>query len=156
MKKICGKYGLIYSVVSNYIGTIPDKNLKEIEDFKISDDDIPMNVFEQKFSDHSTHRSLMSVKDVKLKWPNINLNYGRFNNNNIYYTTSKIPLHIAAPVKDFTKTNKEILDYKLIDSPVKDPIVLQPVLYKEKRYFLIMTAWGEEAGDENVVNQNFN
>jgi hypothetical protein len=32
---ICRKYNLVYSQVSNYIGEVPDKNLKEIEDARI-------------------------------------------------------------------------------------------------------------------------
>jgi hypothetical protein len=39
---------------------------------------------------------------------------------------------------------------------IPDPIVLKPVCYKKRKYFLIVTAWGLEAADELVVNPNHN
>jgi hypothetical protein len=33
---ICEKYGLVYSEVSDYVGDVPDKNLREIEDSRVS------------------------------------------------------------------------------------------------------------------------
>ncbi|MCK9417689.1 hypothetical protein M0Q97_13685 [Candidatus Dojkabacteria bacterium] len=159
VKKICEKYGLIYSEVNNYIGTIPYKNLKEMENFKISDDDIPVNVTKQNFNLRwNSNNSIMSANKVKFDFgSDIGLTNNYFKKDDDYYNINKIPLYIAAPIKDFNTKNMEIKEYKL-DKPqiVQDPIVLQPVFYKQKQYFLIMTAWGEEASDENVVNQNFN
>lgn len=42
--------------------------------------------------------------------------------------------------------------YKLEKKFIPDPVVLQPV----KGGYLILTAWGDEASDPLVVNQNFN
>jgi hypothetical protein len=39
VKKICEKYNLVYSTIDRYIGTVPDKNLTEIANFKINDED---------------------------------------------------------------------------------------------------------------------
>jgi hypothetical protein len=39
VRKICKKYNLVYGEISRYIGTVPDKNLKHIEGFKVLEDD---------------------------------------------------------------------------------------------------------------------
>lgn len=39
VKKLCKKYSLVYGSVKHYIGDVPDKNLKHIENFKIDDSD---------------------------------------------------------------------------------------------------------------------
>ena len=40
VKSICNKYNLIYGTADRYIGTFPDKNLVEMEKFKVDDDDL--------------------------------------------------------------------------------------------------------------------
>ena len=37
-----------------------------------------------------------------------------------------------------------------------DPVIFQSVLYKGNEYYLIITAWGDEASDELVVNERSN
>ena len=52
-------------------------------------------------------------------------------------------------------TNISIEDgYKLkqVYKDIPDPVVLQPV----KGGYLILTAWGDEASDPLVINENFN
>ena len=62
-------------------------------------------------------------------------------------------LQICAPVKDMDSTGLEVAEgYKLQKKHIPDPVVLQPV----KNGYLILTAWGDEASDELVVNQKFN
>src|SRR6185312_4215711 len=39
VKRICGKYGLLFGESSNYKGDIPEKNLVEIENFKLRDEE---------------------------------------------------------------------------------------------------------------------
>jgi len=60
---------------------------------------------------------------------------------------------ICAPKSDFNTMGYEVREgYKL----VYDPIVLQPVEYNGIKGNLIITAWGDEASDEIVVNQTMN
>lgn len=66
------------------------------------------------------------------------------------------PLEIVAPSNDFDMKNMQIKDFQLSAKPAPDPIVLQPVWFKGKKHYLIVTAWGLEAGDESVVNANHN
>jgi hypothetical protein len=65
---------------------------------------------------------------------------------------------IAAPLKDFNVDDMELTKGELKRKPVvdEDPIVLQPVRYGGKTHFLIVTAWGDEASDPLVLNQNHN
>lgn len=152
VKKICEKYGLIYGEISNYIGTIPDKNLKEIEDFKISEDDeaYTVNSTWGIVNDDPVFMSFKKTQSINYK-DSYTDSYKKY-----HYSIEKSKLVIAAPISDFDTKNMKIEKHQLIKVPVQDPIVLKPVIYNEKRYFLIMSAWGEEASDENVVNQKFN
>lgn len=70
--------------------------------------------------------------------------------------TEKCPLEIAAPVKDFDMTGMQVKDSKISKIEIPDPVVLQPVVYNNQKYYLIVTAWGLEASDELVVNQKMN
>lgn len=139
VKKICEKYNLIYGSTDRYIGTVPDKNLKHIEDFKISEDDECYVLFERYWG----------LKE------------------GVYYDKSyqhwfersslvKLPLEIVAPISDFNLEESEIKDFKISKIEVPDPIVLKPVVYNNKKYYLIVTAWGIEASDEMVVNPKHN
>lgn len=65
----------------------------------------------------------------------------------------KEKLQICAPIKYMDIKGLELTEgYKLEKKFIPDPVVLQPV----KGGYLILTAWGDEASDPLVVNQNFN
>lgn len=68
------------------------------------------------------------------------------------------PFYIVAPKTDFNLSRMDIDEKtKAIVGIIKDdPIVLAPVCYNKKRYFLVVTAWGLEAQDELVFNGNHN
>ena len=60
-------------------------------------------------------------------------------------------LEIAASVKDFNLTDTEIKDFKVNENiVVPDPIVLHPVMYNDIKYYLVVTAWGDEASDKLI------
>jgi len=49
LNRICGKYGLIYAPVENYINDVPDKNILDIENApKLKEEDISPNVYKLK------------------------------------------------------------------------------------------------------------
>jgi hypothetical protein len=73
-----------------------------------------------------------------------------------YTSYNKCPLEIAAPLKDFDMKNMEVKNYKVSEIEIPDPVVLKPVLFNKQKFYLIVTAWGEEASDELVVNHKFN
>jgi len=157
VKKICEKYGLIYGTVDRYKGTVPDKNLQHIEDFQIEEDDM---VYQEVY--HSQFGSRIRGYFDKRKY-DINIKREMEINDNTrllrglggeYCVFEKCPLEIAAPPSDFDTSGMQVKDFKLQEIP--DPVVLQPVLYKNNKYYLIVTAWGLEASDELVVNEKMN
>lgn len=143
VKKICSKYNLVYGSVDRYIGTVPDENLKHMENFKISEED----------SCSLVQRSYYGLINKEFFSPS-NKEFGT--DIFYHYSISKCPLEIAAPLKDFNMTNSEVKDFKISDIEILDPVVLQPVIFKDKKYYLIVTAWGLEASDELVVNTLYN
>lgn len=57
-------------------------------------------------------------------------------------------MEICAPVKDMETKGTRRKGHRIYD----DPVVLQPV----NGGYLVVTAWGNEASDENVINHNQN
>lgn len=154
VEMICKKYKLVFDWVDNYKGFVPDKNINEIEMF---------------FNQYPKLRYRSHVFDKTGKWwhkkwqgvcyaeiENYNINNHHFNKNT--------NLLICAPKKDMIGGG--IFGRRLFKS-APDPVILFPVsdgngdtrkgTHKSKYFgFLILTAWGDEASDELVVNQNNN
>jgi hypothetical protein len=166
--KICEKYGLVRGSTDKYIGTVPDKNLKHIEDFKVDeiDDCYITETFNPEsvswdrlswFEGYIHGAEFKSKKIYKLDSSNgpIYVEKGSRSNNSLQITWET--LNIVAPLKDFDMKKSELKGTQIIDKvEIPDPIVLKPVCYKNRKYFLIVTAWGIEAADELVVNPNHN
>jgi len=165
VKKICMKYGLIYGGITRYKGMVPDRAIEEMEKFKINEEDelwldaerdwrgrntpknISFNTANQKRIDYEKEMIIFN-RDCHLS-SGIHRNYPTLN-------TAKSSLEIAAPMSDFDTTNMEVKDFQLCRIQVPDPIVLQPVMYENIKYYLIVTAWGLEAQDELVYNPKLN
>ena len=144
VKKICQKYGLVYGIIDHYIGTVPDKNLKHMEYFKISEDD-ECYLFKEYYYGNRIEEELINIKEYRHLF--------KFNRNIAF---SKLPLEIAAPVTDFNLESHEVKNFKISKTPIPDPVVLKPVIFNTQKYYLIVTAWGDEASDELVLNSNHN
>ncbi len=161
VKKICKKYGLIYGPVGKYKGDVPEKNLRQIEEFNIHPED---KVWVRYLRDTSVMgRGPVSIgiadyEDVK-RWEeeqkisDLPPAVIRMRNDEYY---EEDPLEIAAPKDDFDTQDMEIEDYKLTQKSIPDPVVLQPVQHRLEKYYLIVTAWGDEASDPYVVNEKNN
>lgn len=141
VKAICFKYNLVCGEVSRYKGFVPVKNLIQIEQFRLKDGD-GLKVYSVGIYQEWAGRVEDDGGAAAEKW--------RF-----IYEKRKMaePMQICAPVKDMDLSGMTIEDgYRVQKIHVPDPVVLQPV----KGGYLILTAWGDEASDENVVNQKFN
>ncbi len=179
VKKICAKYNLVYGEISKYIGTVPDKNLNHIENFKINEVDecwtnekifrgflgrdveiryFSGSVIVQKKLEKEAEEKRINEMSGDDKFFILRHQMESSYNINTYYTTEEYisPLEIAAPLKDFNMTNEEVKDFKISKIEIPDPVVLKPVFFGGKKHYLIVTAWGQEASDELVVNQKFN
>jgi hypothetical protein len=148
VKKICKKYSLIYASVGRYIGEVPDYNIKQMQEFKVKDED-KVYVLRQWIRQMGQAETFMSHDGY--------LNFNKTpDSNRIGDAVSAAKFQIAAPISDFNTVGMRVSDFKLeADAPL-DPIVLQPVMYKMQQYYLIVTAWGPEASDPLVVNQKMN
>lgn len=140
VQKICAKYGLVYTIVSKYKGIVPDANLLAIENFKLKDDHQGWCVHNR--YDVTWERIYSERKAAALS----------------FRKPVKAQFEIAAPVKDFDLSSEERKKIKngKVNLDIPDPIVLSPFMFKEQKYYLVVTAWGLEASDESVVNQKFN
>lgn len=166
---ICNKYNLAKAPISRYKGFVPEKKLADIESFKVNKTDLPANgirvtecwgiglasILTKKVNARRVHKILgmqQIPSDSKL-W--------RFRNclitpkGNVWCdemeVINKSEMCICAPAKDFdlkglVKNKKSFFSTQKMTFP--DPVVLQPV----NGGYLIVTAWGDEASDENVVN----
>ena len=178
VETICHKYNLVCGPVNRFKGFVPEKNLKDIENFKLKEkenfDNIVIwkndtgqieNLDWNKVHDVSKVQWLMSVYlidrptcyiDDHASYPK----YSKLINRKLItdedfktQESLQLGLQICAPIKDMDISGLELKEgYKLEKKHIPDPIVLQPV----KGGYLILTAWGDEASDSLVVNENFN
>lgn len=157
---ICNKYGLLLGDAHTYIGTIPDKNLEEIANFKLLASECKrmecgwyrrecgtgsfVNESEENKSAFSEWGYVVAMEADR--WHPYKLVRAPETTTEVYVNTSAFK--ICAPQKDFDMRGKRIDGYKLID----DPIVLQPVYGG----YLIVTKWGLEASDKTLLNEKMN
>jgi hypothetical protein len=186
VKAICHKWNLVCGDVGRYKGFVPEKNLRQIEGFKLKEKDKQEFEFTIVTGSQSTPSEMEisadDLTDYGKKYINSRMTISSFYITDdrgtdsyskslgvvteecakrflpqtyVKVTFQKIgttSYKICAPVKDMDISGLTLVDgYKLIKH-VPDPVVLQPV----KRGYLILTAWGDEASDENVVNETMN
>jgi hypothetical protein len=172
VESICNKYNLICGPTERYKGFVPEKNLKEIEGFNSSsEDDQSMQI--KILSFEWEHSEKTQIDAFKREYPdgivgeeNLNRPYS-FGKDidvitsagtariNSYEQINKDGLFICAPKKDFDlKGVKKFgtLFSTFTTKTYPDPVVLKPC----KGGYLIVTAWGDEASDPEVVNEKMN
>lgn len=169
VKQICEKYNLVCGDVGYYKGDVPEKNVAEMEVFKLRYEDKAVKYL----SVESVARGYMSALGMAQQGYGFfggleNLMQTRYNSLLRDYSPQydkalsqnseqpperrvQEPFKICAPEKDFDmkymiRSGKD--GYQLIP----DPIVLQPV----KGGYLVISKWGLEASDELVINQKLN
>lgn len=179
IEKLCEKWKLVYGIAPFYKGSIPEKNLKEIEICKISQED---KIYEAYTDSLTLSGGFLTYVDDRFLIKNTGFcdnNYRQFNElkNNYfddkkYYTDGlnkhykESPLEIIASIDHFHmngaigvenfrityQRRKDDQDFRSIP----DPIVLHPVFWKGNKHYLIITAWGDEASDPAIYNHNRN
>lgn len=173
IKTICHKYNLVCGDVERFKGFVPEKNVNEITNFKLKEKESNILITSNGLSlENAEIRKIREYFHIYKKDEKNNFNYAFQSNDgiNFYANDSKNIfgldnlenqrfvvknnlLQICAPVKDMDISGLELKEgYKLEKKYIPDPVVLQPV----KGGYLILTAWGDEASDPLVVNQNFN
>lgn len=178
--ELCSKYGLLCGPVDRFISEVPEKNLREIENFKskvIKPEDkvyhfphlgrgrVKEASYKEYLADQAYHKAqrssrynddasasndLESYLDADKLWQRSRINYFGALGG---YPTQVEPLEvfeICALPKDFNQEGMEVKGHKLVLK--EDPIVL----FKVRGGYLIVTAWGAEASDPLVVNPKTN
>lgn len=184
VKEICHKYNLVCGDVDRFRGFVPDANLQDIERFSVKEIDlifasiidnrgnILANISRSDMTNEewevgrieSGNMFFVTSGNISNDIPDIT-NINRINKNlhhlvidkpfcRVVSGASQNKFKICAPVKDMDISGLELTEgYKLTRKiEIPDPVVLQPV----KGGYLIVTAWGDEASDPLVVNENFN
>ncbi|GET48816.1 hypothetical protein RCZ02_16470 [Capnocytophaga felis] len=151
---ICKKYNLIYAPVANYIGDVPEKNLREIEQAQpLNEGDEIRSLLED------INLRLLSFDDIRssLILEREEPKMVRKGNTNILIPIEKLQpqrafkdkrgLFIAAPQSHF---NLEGLKNEGLGffKEVKDPIVFRYV----RGGIQVLSKWGLEAYDEALIN----
>lgn len=147
VKAICEKYGLYCGEVGYYKGDVPEKNLREIENFSLREEDMETTTNYQDYIERMSFMGMLnSFSDLGMSrrsrpsYPEPP--------KEIVERKVKKSFQICAPEKDFEISYMRKEGHKLIP----DPIVLQPV----KGGYLIVSKWGLESEDETLVNEKMN
>jgi len=169
VKQICKKYGLVCGNTSMYKGFVPESKLSMIESFKCKPEDLILGVLIGSKGEILTTVGIKECKEdvwgiskggsATFSSGNTTSTYfskrinSYFSLGHSYLTVrgDEAKMKICAPLKDMEiPSTHKVNGYKVQHIP--DPVVLQPV----NGGYLIVCAWGDEASDEIVVNQDMN
>ena len=159
VQAVCEKYGLLLTKIKNYIGEIPEKNQKEIIQFNILRSDMR---YPYEVNSYQEMGNMYFIDDASYKLDYIN-QQTKINPNFMNEKINGCNLLILAPIEKLDTRNMEIYGH-ILKTEIKDPIILQAVksigdfvsTTQSTDGYLIATSWGEEAGDENIINKNNN
>ncbi len=141
--EICKKYGLICGEMNRYKGDIPEKNLIEIENFKIDQkDEIYIKLCER----DENWRYVTYSKKIELEKQRLSLTTKDMSDH-FYYSTIKCQYFICAPIHDLDTRGMEVDKNNMLIIK-DDPIVLCRV----EDGFLLVSKWGLEASDDKLIN----
>lgn len=154
LKKVCKKYGLAYGAARCYTGSIPQKNIDDMLRAKIEKNDRAL-LNELEFYAKELAETTIERAEKELRFaPSQEYMKKHYDEHSLAWA----PLVIAAPSKYF----KDLVGVRddgaasFVTARDEDPIVMQPVSYKDRVYMLVITAWGPEASDPDIVNERFN
>lgn len=129
IKRICKKYGLYFANARYFTGTIPQKNIKEIAEFKPNDKDLYYYIHSDDRDEYGRYifSGFYNYDEM--------IEYKKSTDYNIF---KEEECYVIAPIEQFNTENKTIEnDYKIIDN---DPIVL----FQINGGYLVISKWGNE------------
>lgn len=171
VKQINKKYNLVCAPISRFKGFVPVEKLTNIENANIHQydkddkyvrlkncwDSHPFQI--RRLVANRIHREmnmeLIPATHPDLHWIGQDLFSVKESYVERYKLIDRTSIMICAPKKQFDLKGLSKLGSMFNEATsitVPDPVVLQPV----KGGYLILAAWGEEASDEIVVNQQMN
>lgn len=179
VNRLCDKYGLIYGELTRFMGFVPEKNLQEIEKFYHKDLNTwlvgttnrwfnGLNDAEEFFTEIAAQQYFDNLRAKRNAEREAKRKESRGHNGSFINFVSfgereeelvmrrKGEFLIAAPRNQMqVNIDEQVVDnqiVKVVHYP--DPVVLFPIDGGD--HFLIVTAWGDEASDEIVVNHKMN
>jgi len=155
VNRICKKYNLVQGKLSAYKGFVPEKNLTDIEAFKLKTEDYKyLKVYYGYSSFVGSYENITEInkREYDRYTDRSNPMYNHSDRNETF-EIQKEKFSICAPIRDMKlEDNEEVKNYKIVAKHIPDPVVLQAV----KGGYLIVTAWGDEASDDEIVNHKMN
>jgi hypothetical protein len=151
VKELCNKYGLVFGDCVHYKGTVPEKNISEMENFKLRQEDVEKRECGYNNDKGSYNGAYGYYRRRMTKW-GLMSTFFLVEDETQKYAYEKVSFMVCAPAKDFNLENMQIEDGYKLSLNIPDPVVLQPV----PGGYLIVTKWGLEASDEIVVNEKHN
>jgi len=157
VKVICEKYNLIMGDSYKYQGDIPEKNLCEIEAFKLKKDDYKTDseMYAHYFARRAGNGWHVSVDafrhelEAKAMMDSVGIVTATTHAPVPTASSASPAFQIVAPASDFKMNYDDRMEGHIL---VNDPIVLCPL----RGGFLIISKWGLEASDETVINEQHN
>lgn len=169
---ICKKYNLVCGGVDRYKGFVPEKNLKEIEGFKLKDSEKGLYADNGMFFHNAEMRNYESSMGTyqhifKIGEKNRdNYAFQKQPHDRRFYSSDRLnifgymdrgdvrfslidPLHICAPIKDMDISGMDLNNGYKLAKHIPDPVVLHQV----KGGYLVLTKWGAEASDPILLNE---
>lgn len=172
MIKICEKYGLSYGTIDNYVGSIPEENLDEVLNFKAKEEDTYMFLWSSaryqgmKFSPIQTSpymdivpkKRYQTFRDKQRAAHQAAYEYARssafgaypdpFGGVNDLNSSEEYPKFICASPQDMKGSEMGLHKGTYLPDPV--------VLHFVGDGYLIVSKWGLEGEDPDLVNENMN
>lgn len=150
VNSICAKYNLVLGPSNKYTGDIPEKNLRQIEEFFKEESELNTYYWERHPGGYNMHRIDKAHYEARKAADRTSGPRSAFGPLQSVVGKGNQSLKIVAPLKDMNSEGMKLVNNQLVP---KDPVVLCPASYNGSIYYCIVTAWGEEAADELVVNQ---
>lgn len=180
LERVCEKYNLFVRGVNDFCGDIPEKNIKDMMDFKFFSEDIfsvkidSLSIMEKSILENDILDKSGMSRGVSFRLEFLTDTMKRIANNysNKFYKgdmgwrienkfISQTELVIAAVPSLFRPSafekDKTRLGNAREELEATGKVDLDPIVMLKNNYgYIIITAWGDEANDELVVNQNLN
>lgn len=161
-KQICEKYKLVLGDTHDYNGFVPDKNIEQIELFYQKHPEDKVEYTRQYYKNEYGSYAIEVMSEIEYK--SAVERYESIKKQDPYSANRYGPNHsqgptvlkICAPIKDMNIEYKKLMGHILMQE-IPDPIVMKMVRHDNNTLgYIIITAWGDEASDELVINQNNN
>jgi hypothetical protein len=148
--EICKKYNLVIGGVSQYKGFVPEKNLRQINDFFKTKSEINYWYYRSMWG-------LMMRREERAAELTESEFAARQNMVGDFYSFGhgNRSLMIAAPLKEMETKGFKLIG-RILQREIPDPVVLCPITVDGVNLYTIVTAWGDESGDPLVVNEKLN